>query len=179
MTGRKLRNLRPVFVIIGFTLAIVLFNRVAEQFGIERASQVLGFLPRWLITVIGALFFVVWFPVFVAGIRTLGRRTATGHGDSLITQGVYRFVRNPMYAGLSLALFGLGLVIGVTAVAATPLLGLLVAWMLAQREEKTLAEKYGEEYLTYRNSTPMFIPNFGRLISAMFSRNRFARKGVR
>jgi len=84
-----------------------------------------------------------------------------------------------MYAGLSLTLFGIGLFIGSTAVAVAPLLGLLVARMLARREEQLLGEKYGQVYLTYKKSTPMFIPNFGRLISAMFSYNRIARQGER
>jgi protein-S-isoprenylcysteine O-methyltransferase Ste14 len=174
MHARTIRNLRPVFVIIGFSLAIVVLNRIAQQFGFEYTSQILDFLPRWLIIISGVLLIFTWLPIFVAGIRTLGRRTATGHGDRLIIQGVYRFVRNPMYAGLSLTLFGMGLFIGVTAVAVAPLLGLLVAWILSRREEKTLAERYGVEYLTYKKRTPMFIPNFVKLISVMFSKNRAA-----
>lgn len=81
----------------------------------------------------------------------------TGKG-SLVTSGVYRYIRHPQYTGLVL------LSIGMMAEWATlPLLILLPIMVfmyvrLAKREEKDMIGEFGTEYREYMKTTKMFVP---------------------
>jgi len=81
----------------------------------------------------------------------------TGKG-SLVTSGVYRFIRHPQYTGLILLSFGM-----LVEWATLPMLLLfpVVIFMyvrLAKREEKDMLKEFGENYTEYMKKTKMFIP---------------------
>ena len=70
---------------------------------------------------------------------------------SLVLDGPYRFSRNPMYVGMSLAHVGGGLALN----ALWPILLLPAALavlfaLVIRKEERHLAENFGEEYREYR-----------------------------
>lgn len=74
--------------------------------------------------------------------------------DCLVTDGMFRFTRNPMYLGFSAALAGLSLFLGT-------LPGMLLAvafviisdrWYIAF-EEEMLRARFGEHYLRYAQRT--------------------------
>ena len=72
---------------------------------------------------------------------------------ALVTQGPYRFSRNPMYVGFALTY--LGLAIGLDSPVALALLVpclLLMTWGVVGREERYLEGKFGESYRAYRRS---------------------------
>ena len=163
-----IRHFRPVFAAIGFAVFMIVFNYLAKQTGLQYLSQIFGFLPKMVMPLIGLLFVLTWVPVFVGGIRFLGVKTAAGGGDKLITDGIYQYIRNPMYSGTVFTLFGFGLISNLTGVAFTPVLGFFISTWLVKQEEKTLTKKYGVEYLGYKQKTPAFIPNFAKLIKAVF-----------
>ncbi|MCX6089198.1 MAG: isoprenylcysteine carboxylmethyltransferase family protein [Candidatus Atribacteria bacterium] len=102
----------------------------------------------------------MWLPIFLSGIYYLGRRGAVGQSEQLIIQGIYRYVRNPMYSGLSLTILGVGLLLNSTGVALTGLLWLAMTFVQCKREEKELTERFGSAYVEYKNTTPMFLPDF-------------------
>jgi protein-S-isoprenylcysteine O-methyltransferase Ste14 len=97
-----------------------------------------------------------------AGLAASGAATFRRHRTTVIphrpvstfvTAGPYRFTRNPMYTGLSLCHAGGALVLG----SAWPLATLLAAVVgvrrqVIDREERYLAERFGEAYETYRRS---------------------------
>ena len=69
----------------------------------------------------------------------------------LVTHGPYRFTRNPMYLGLTLGYVGIAIVMNVT----WPLIllpGVLFALygLVIRKEERYLADAFGEQYGTYR-----------------------------
>jgi protein-S-isoprenylcysteine O-methyltransferase Ste14 len=69
---------------------------------------------------------------------------------SIITSGIFRFTRNPMYLGMALTQAGVGLLLGfVWIVALTPLAMALVYGIAIRHEERYLAEKFGAEYIAY------------------------------
>lgn len=84
-------------------------------------------------------------------------------GDRLLTEGVYGVVRHPQYAGIFLAVFG-QLVHWPTipTLALAPVI-VLAYVHLARREEARLVERFGEAYVEYRRSVPMFFPRWRRL----------------
>ena len=83
---------------------------------------------------------------------------------TLVVSGPYRFARNPMLTGIFLLLFGLGFAIQSPSLILvfTPLYVLAHVWELKQIEEPELIKRLGDEYLVYRERTPMFIPGFRR-----------------
>ncbi len=77
----------------------------------------------------------------------------------LVTSGIYRFVRHPQYTGFLLITLGL-----LVHWATIPLLVMwpiltVMYYRLARYEERTLEEEFGEEFIVYKKTVPMFIPN--------------------
>ena len=80
-------------------------------------------------------------------------------GHRLITQGVYRFVRHPMYAALFLYSLGQGLVLPNRLAGPSYLVtfGILYALRVG-REEKMMIEEFGDEYRAYMRRTKRLLP---------------------
>ncbi len=79
----------------------------------------------------------------------------------LITEGPYRYVRNPMISGVLYCLFGMWLIswnYWMLAWAAIFLVGNILYFKLS--EEPGLVRRFGEEYIEYRKVTPMWFPKF-------------------
>ena len=78
--------------------------------------------------------------------------------EVLVTSGVYRFTRNPMYLGLMLLLSAYYL-LQPTPFSPFGLLGVL--WYLTRfqivPEERVLAEKFGDLYLQYKQTVRRWI----------------------
>ena len=69
---------------------------------------------------------------------------------SMVTWGPYRFTRNPMYVGLTLAYIGeAGLQHQVWPLAMLPLVLVYVNWTVIPLEESKLTEVFGEQYEQY------------------------------
>lgn len=77
----------------------------------------------------------------------------------LVVQGLYRYVRNPMYLGALILLLGEAL-----ALQSAAILQWTAAWFLAINavvlfyEEPTLRRRFGESYDQYRRSVRRWIP---------------------
>jgi protein-S-isoprenylcysteine O-methyltransferase Ste14 len=75
-------------------------------------------------------------------------------GERLVTQGVYRYLRHPVYVGIDMTLFGLFLAVGSTY-------GMIYFFVVvvplniirSRLEEKALLQKFGDDYKTYRQHT--------------------------
>ena len=80
----------------------------------------------------------------------------TGH--HLIRTGPYRIVRNPMYAGMLVALVGAAVAVG--ELLAFVFVGIIVIgiWLKITAEEEILQEKFGEEYTRFRREVKALIP---------------------
>ncbi|HLW60359.1 MAG TPA: isoprenylcysteine carboxylmethyltransferase family protein [bacterium] len=77
----------------------------------------------------------------------------------LVTRGLYRVVRNPMYVGAVLILLGESVLFA----SATLLTYALLAWVVVHLfvvfyEEPTLHRKFGISYENYRKAVPRWIP---------------------
>ena len=94
----------------------------------------------------------------VVGRGTLLPTTPT---DKLIVSGFYRYVRNPMYVGVLIALAGEALLFRSRALAEFAL-WLWVGFHLFVflYEEHTLGRRYGEQYNEYCRHVPRWIPRF-------------------
>lgn len=99
--------------------------------------------------------------------RLVGRdRRARGGGgpgietppDQIVTDGVYRYLRNPMYLGH--LIFMLGLVIALSSWLALALLVFHAGWfhLRVLRDEQRLESRFGESYRAYKTRVKRWIP---------------------
>ncbi len=125
--------------------------------GLGRASRVLGGLLM-------ALGFSLGFWSVEAQI-TRGRGTPLPvmPTQELLTDGPFRYCRNPMTLGTILAYLGMAL--AARTIAGTVLVLSLAASLLAylrRLEERELADRFGDAYLAYRRATPFIVPRLPR-----------------
>lgn len=78
--------------------------------------------------------------------------------DALVTDGPFRFRRNPIYIGHVLALLGVAEVthniwFAILAAAYVP----LVTWLAVLPEERHLEERFGDAYRDYKSRTRRWI----------------------
>jgi protein-S-isoprenylcysteine O-methyltransferase Ste14 len=77
---------------------------------------------------------------------------------ALITTGVYRLSRNPMYLGFELILIGVALLLGsVTPLAVVLLFPLLLETRFIRAEEQMLAQQFGQHWLAYKEQVRRWI----------------------
>jgi protein-S-isoprenylcysteine O-methyltransferase Ste14 len=117
-----------------------------------------GDAVRWfgLVLLVAGGALRVW-PMFVLGHRFSGL-VAIQEGHRLVTDGVYRWIRNPSYLGYLVASVGWALVFRSVA---GLLLMLPFVWLLVARiraEEALLASEFGEQYADYRRRTWRLVP---------------------
>ena len=88
-----------------------------------------------------------------------------GQFDYPVYQGIYRFLRHPMYLGDLLFHVGIGILS--MSVAAWCIIGVSVFLyrFLINYEEQALIQKYGEKYLIYMKIVPRFVPKVKLFIS--------------
>jgi protein-S-isoprenylcysteine O-methyltransferase Ste14 len=80
----------------------------------------------------------------------------------VIKNGVFRFVRHPLY--LAALLFYLCLLVYSFSIIAAVFWIIIIAFYnyIAKYEEKMLLEKFGKEYQEYMNEVPRWVPGFKR-----------------
>ena len=106
---------------------------------------------------LGGLFFLCGFGMAVWITLQMGWRNAFGEKRGLVTDGWFRFSRNPVYVATWIGLAGWGLIAD-----ALPVTILLLAWaalyLLAPFfEEPWLEEQYGATYRDYKTRTRRFV----------------------
>lgn len=77
---------------------------------------------------------------------------------ALVTTGVYRLSRNPMYLGFELILIGVALLLGsLTPLAVVILFPLLMEAFFIKAEEQMLARQFGQSWVAYTNQVRRWI----------------------
>jgi protein-S-isoprenylcysteine O-methyltransferase Ste14 len=79
--------------------------------------------------------------------------------NRLKTDGIYSWVRNPMYSGWWLAISGISFLCHNLCMLILPVInwGILTCWLICT-EEKWLLELYGDEYASYKKRVNRLIP---------------------
>jgi protein-S-isoprenylcysteine O-methyltransferase Ste14 len=135
----------PVYYAVGLAGGMAINGLVALPIGGRPATAVAG-------AVLAALGFALSFSGVAAVIRH--RTTIVPHHPvaTLLTGGVYRLSRNPMYTGLAIAYLGLALVFGSWwPLALWPLVVVLVRQLVIRPEEHYLSHRFGQAYSDYRS----------------------------
>jgi protein-S-isoprenylcysteine O-methyltransferase Ste14 len=71
--------------------------------------------------------------------------------STLVTEGLFRYTRNPIYLGMVLVLIGAAFALGsLTAFLVIPIFVRLIQERFIRHEEAALTEKFGSEYVDYQ-----------------------------
>ena len=157
-------HLRAIVLLPGMVTlvipGIILWRTGMDSWGLWQSVP----SSRVILPIIGMICICLGLVLMTATIRlfaTVGKGTLAPWEppQRLVVRGVYRHVRNPMMSG---ALFVL---LGEAALAASlPLscwfafAGVVYAVYIPLSEEPGLVKRFGEEYLTYKQNVPRWIP---------------------
>lgn len=141
-----------VLIIAGFLMWII--ARVTPQL-------MLLYPARGLLT---ALLAVLGVAAVYAGLREFGKASTTVHpqrpdeASSVVTSGIYRFTRNPMYLGMLLTLLAWLAWLANVAAAIVPVAFVVyITWYQIKPEERLLTDKFGAPYETYLRTVRRWI----------------------
>ncbi|MGX9792280.1 methyltransferase family protein [Mycobacterium sp. MMS18-G62] len=149
----------------------------SAAFFVVAPGTVVGLLPwlitRWEITgsglgwrvlqAVGVVLIVLGLipPVhaFIQFVKAGGTPIPIAPTQRLVVTGFNRFVRNPMYFGLIVAMLGQALLFGSLPLAAwAAAFWIITASFVRWYEEPTLVDEYDGEYETYRRNVHAWIP---------------------
>ncbi len=111
---------------------------------------------------VAGLFFALW-SILAQLRRGRGTPLPMMPTQESLTQGPFRFCRNPMTLGTILAHLGRGVIAGTIAGIGLVLrFAVFLVLCLMQTEECGLAARFGDAYLQYRREVPFIIPRLWR-----------------
>jgi len=150
---RRNRWVLAAFAAIGLLIGFV--PALCDRFDVLTIG---GEATRWL----GVVLFAAGGALRIAPVFTLGERfsglAAIQPNHELVTDGLYRYIRNPSY--LSLLISTLGWALAFRSSIGVVLTALIVIPLVARMrsEEALLGEHFGEAYAAYRARTWRLVP---------------------
>jgi protein-S-isoprenylcysteine O-methyltransferase Ste14 len=137
----------------------------AAQFGLFLALLAAPVVQRrhlpWMVRLLGLLLIASGAGIAGAGYRELGSSHSPWStpiaGGRLVTTGIYRWIRHPIYAGWSLSAVGGALLTGSTLGLCVAALGGAFYDLRSREEERLLAQRFAA-YQAYARCSSRFIP---------------------
>lgn len=149
-----------LYVAVYFSARDGLIGFWGTIWGLIREPQSLPGTSVWIIA--GLALFIVGFIVIIVGHVTLWRNYSSFlviHKDhKLVTQGIYRFVRNPIYLGTIMACIGLPIYAASLYGFLTSLVLIPIFLIRIRLEEGLLEEEFQETFRKYKKTSKKLIP---------------------
>jgi protein-S-isoprenylcysteine O-methyltransferase Ste14 len=111
----------------------------------------------WIRILVGGLGVLIGGGLILWGIRTLSMHQSLGLKGKLVTEGPYRYSRNPQYVGFILVYAGIILVTYSFMAFVTGTIMIVIFAILPFSEEPWLRQQYGKAYVKYCKHVPRFI----------------------
>jgi protein-S-isoprenylcysteine O-methyltransferase Ste14 len=122
-------------------------------------------LPYWTpLRVVGAVLLIAGVAVAAQAfvrfvVEGLGTPVPVAAPERLVVGGLYRYVRNPMYVALLVALVGEALLLGqLSLVAYAAVVCVITNLFVRFYEEPALRRRFGDQYEAYRRAVPGWWP---------------------
>jgi protein-S-isoprenylcysteine O-methyltransferase Ste14 len=139
----------------------VVLHATRSRFDFAPELVPLAFLRLQFIHILGALIACVGLLIFVLAFFSFGDSWRIGidkkTAGQLVTGGIFSISRNPIYVAFDLIFIGVFLMNGTWFFLIFALLAILGVHSQTLREERFLAQRYGNEYERYRRSTPRYL----------------------
>lgn len=130
------------------------------------------FVPEWfdvvryegtpLLQLIGILFALTAVPMGISVFTNIGKNITdtveTRKNHELITTGIYRHIRHPLYTTGFCFFVGLGLLSSNWLILLFSFVVLITLYVRTFTEEKKLIEEFGNRYVDYMTATGKFLP---------------------
>lgn len=145
----------------GILIWLIIFAYILYPAAISWATVPLPSWMRWsgVAGSAAAALLLVW--MFTSLGLNITDSVTTRDEHNLITKGPYRWIRHPLYTFGLLLFLCLSLIMGTWLI---PILGIPTFAILIHRtgiEERTLQERFGDEYQRYTEQTGRFFPRLG------------------
>ena len=108
-------------------------------------------------TIFGSFMIIIGLTIILSAIILFKKYQTTitplnpSNATKLITDGIYRFSRNPMYLGLLLVLFGISIILNLTGgLFLIPLFILYINLFQIMPEENAMVDLFKDEFLEYK-----------------------------
>lgn len=140
-----------VFVIAYFYANFIVIYRLS----IETPHLYLFFIGIFFIVVsyIGRLY-----ALYSMGEKSLSQNIDIPNDSQLVTTGAFKIVRNPLYLFYSLEIFSLLWIVQDWTLLLLGMINLVSTFIRIPLEEKKLTDRFGREYIEYKNCTKRLIP---------------------
>jgi protein-S-isoprenylcysteine O-methyltransferase Ste14 len=144
----------PPLIFLGFLLA-------GLGLGGLLGAPSIGPDPAYRLSV-AVVFFVAGLGLIIGALQRFGRAKTAARPfvptTAIVTDGVYRFTRNPMYLAMALIFAAIALSAdSLVALAALIPALLVIEFGVIRREERYLEAKFGEEYRRYKAAVRRWI----------------------
>lgn len=133
----------PLIYLVPLALGLLLHRRYPFELPGRRVTMVVG-----LVCILAA---AIVLPALLAFLRAATRPEPWRPATALVTEGPYRFSRNPMYLGFTLLYLGIALLFGsLWPLLFLPLVLSVMHFGVIVREEAYLERRFGDAYREYR-----------------------------
>jgi len=144
--GPKIARITIPYVALGIVLTLLYPSVFTFGKTLQKPFLIAGII---FLSVAAVLYFLT-LRLMVPGLRN----------NRLITGGMYRLSRNPLYASLLLFLLpGVGLIMNSWIVITASIVGYLLFRKSIHEEDEQLERLFGDDYRKYRERTSGFFPN--------------------
>jgi len=161
----------PLYVVDHENCTAVLANWMGARFQMDadRLAQVL-FAGAACLLIVAALI-RTWASAYLQAEVVYAAEVKT---QSLVADGPYRFVRNPLYLANVLMAISLGAMMSRTGFVVVVVAMLVFCYRLIFREEAELQASQGEQYERYRRAVPRLMPSLWPRIASAGRHARWA-----
>jgi protein-S-isoprenylcysteine O-methyltransferase Ste14 len=142
---------------LNFGLLIGVYNLYIIQ--LYKLPEFLNYLRS---VEIGSIFILLSFLLIYFSIQTFKNHqedpNPTTESNILITSGIFKYIRNPMYLALTLFQFGIGAILSFIHISLMSFVTIvLLHYFVVRKEENYLIDKFGSSYITYIKNTKRWL----------------------
>jgi len=142
-------------ILLGVFLAVW----VGDSFFLHKSTFMSAYVPLYVRLVILGLTLMAAMYLFRTGHVVVSHKQ---RHNCVVSTGVFRYVRHPLYLASILTYFGL-MVSTLSLLSLALFVGIFVFYnFIANYEEKLLEAKFGEEYKKYKRITGKWMPRIGK-----------------
>lgn len=145
-------------------LMILTYGLLIIQLGLPLLTLTFNPNLSLILKIIGYILVLLGFTISLRSLKDLGANW-TGmieyrikKGQTLTTQGVYKYIRHPIYSSVILELVGFELIANSWLFLIFLLGGIIVFTRHIKREDHLLEQKFGKEYQRYKANTKALLP---------------------
>jgi protein-S-isoprenylcysteine O-methyltransferase Ste14 len=162
----RTRNRRERVVSLALTLVVLVLAVGVARFGLVGPAAVGARVPPAPVAFAGLGLLALAIALVALAQRQMGTSLRVGlaaEPTALVSEGLFRWVRNPIFLGMLLGLAGVVLVAPAPWSVAVWLAGAAAIGVQTRLEEQHLRARHGEAYLAYASRVGRFFPGVGRL----------------